>query len=85
MQRLHKERLQRLFCTDSTAVADVRQMVYHFQGDIKGNYEIGCELQRKRVECAIMIKAAWCLTDTAVGCYRLQKMAGRRMQTADKK
>lgn len=31
---------------------------YHFGGDIRGNYKIGCELQRKRVECAIMIKAA---------------------------
>ena len=30
----------------------------HFTGDITGNYKIGCELQRKRVECAIMIKAA---------------------------
>ncbi len=30
----------------------------HFSGDINGNYEIGCELQRKRVECAIMLKAA---------------------------
>ncbi len=31
---------------------------YHCEGDINGNYEIGCILQRKRVECAIMIKAA---------------------------
>lgn len=31
---------------------------YNFTGDINGVYEIGCELQRKRVECAIMIKAA---------------------------
>ncbi|MCC8140986.1 MAG: thioether cross-link-forming SCIFF peptide maturase [Lachnospiraceae bacterium] len=31
---------------------------YHFNGDIKGAYEIGCELQKKRIECAIMIKAA---------------------------
>ena len=31
---------------------------YKFQGDINGAYEIGCQLQRKRVECAIMIKAA---------------------------
>lgn len=29
-----------------------------FHGDINGTYEIGCEMQRKRVECAIMIKAA---------------------------
>ena len=31
---------------------------YHFSGDINGAYNLGCELQRKRVECAIMIKAA---------------------------
>lgn len=31
---------------------------YNYSGDINGQYEIGCELQRKRVECAIMIKAA---------------------------
>ncbi len=31
---------------------------YNFHGDINANYRIGCELQRKRVECAIMIKAA---------------------------
>lgn len=31
---------------------------YHFDGDINGTYDIGCALQRKRVECAIMIKAA---------------------------
>ena len=31
---------------------------YNFTGDICGTYDIGCELQKKRVECAIMIKAA---------------------------
>ncbi|MBS4900301.1 MAG: thioether cross-link-forming SCIFF peptide maturase [Clostridiales bacterium] len=31
---------------------------YNFTGDINGNYEIGCDMQRKRVECSIMIKAA---------------------------
>ena len=31
---------------------------YNFSGNINGSYEIGCELQRKRIECAIMIKAA---------------------------
>ncbi|MCI8327755.1 MAG: thioether cross-link-forming SCIFF peptide maturase [Lachnospiraceae bacterium] len=31
---------------------------YNFHGDIRETYEIGCELQKKRVECAIMIKAA---------------------------
>ena len=29
----------------------------HYAGDIMGTYEIGCKLQRKRIECAIMIKA----------------------------
>lgn len=31
---------------------------YNFHGTIHDAYDIGCELQRKRVECAIMIKAA---------------------------
>ncbi len=31
---------------------------YNNSGDINGAYELGCELQRKRIECAIMIKAA---------------------------
>ena len=30
----------------------------NFSGDICGAYDIGCELQKKRIECAIMIKAA---------------------------
>ena len=31
---------------------------YNFHGNINDTYEIGCRLERKRVECAIMIKAA---------------------------
>lgn len=31
---------------------------YNFHGDIKNAYDLGCELQKKRIECAIMIKAA---------------------------
>ena len=31
---------------------------YNFHGDINDAYDLGCELQRKRIECAIMIKAA---------------------------
>ena len=31
---------------------------YNYTGDINGVYDIGCRLQRKRVECAIMLKAA---------------------------
>lgn len=29
---------------------------YHFHGSIHDAYDIGCELQRKRIECAIMMK-----------------------------
>lgn len=31
---------------------------YKFHGSITDAYDIGCEMERKRVECAIMIKAA---------------------------
>ena len=31
---------------------------WNFHGDINDAYDIGCQLQRKRVECAIMMKAA---------------------------
>ncbi len=31
---------------------------YEFSGNINGVYEPGCQLQRKRIECAIMMKAA---------------------------
>ena len=31
---------------------------HHFHGNINDTYDLGCELQRKRVECAIMMKAA---------------------------
>lgn len=32
---------------------------YHCHGDINSPYETGCELQRKRVECALMLQAAY--------------------------
>ena len=31
---------------------------FKFHGDINDAYDIGCELQKKRIECAIMLKAA---------------------------
>ena len=31
---------------------------YNFHGNINDAYDVGCELQRKRVECAIMLKVA---------------------------
>ncbi len=36
---------------------------YKFQNDINGSYDIGCELQKKRVECSIMLKAAESIDD----------------------
>ncbi|MCM1264307.1 MAG: thioether cross-link-forming SCIFF peptide maturase, partial [Butyrivibrio sp.] len=37
---------------------------YQFHGNINDAYDIGCKLQRKRVECAIMIKAAMAQEDS---------------------
>ena len=48
-----RECFARFYCSGGCAAN-----ASHFTGDILGNYSIGCELQRKRVECAIMIKAA---------------------------
>lgn len=31
---------------------------YKFHGSIHNTYDVGCEMERKRVECAIMVKAA---------------------------
>ena len=36
---------------------------YNFNGTIDGTYEIGCKLERKRVECALMVKAALALEE----------------------
>ena len=48
-----KKCFARFYCSGGCAANG-----YHAHKDIRSNYEIGCELQRKRVECAIMIKAA---------------------------
>lgn len=44
---------------------------YNFTGKINDVYEVGCKLQQKRVECAIMIKAA--LADLNEGEYENEK------------
>ena len=44
---------QRLYCSGGCAAN-----AYHATGSIRGVYEPGCELFRKRMECAIMIQAA---------------------------
>lgn len=43
----------RFYCSGGCAAN-----AYHFHGNITDTYHIGCELQKKRIECAIMIKAA---------------------------
>ena len=48
-----KKCFAKFFCSGGCAANS-----YNFQGDINDAYDIGCEMQRKRVECAIMIKAA---------------------------
>ena len=43
----------RFYCSGGCAAN-----AYHSHGNINDTYDLGCELQKKRVECAIMIKAA---------------------------
>ena len=43
----------RLYCAGGCAAN-----AYHAVGDINGTYEYGCKLFKKRVECAVMMKAA---------------------------
>ena len=43
----------KLYCSGGCAAN-----AYHSQGNITGIYEYGCKLFRKRIECAIMMKAA---------------------------
>ena len=48
-----KECFARYYCSGGCAAN-----AYKFHGNINDAYDIGCEMQRKRIECAIMIKAA---------------------------
>ena len=48
-----RECFARYYCSGGCAANS-----WNFHGSIHDAYDIGCELQRKRVECAIMIKAA---------------------------
>ena len=43
----------RFYCSGGCAANS-----YNFHGSITDAYDIGCEMQKKRIECAIMIKAA---------------------------
>ncbi len=48
-----KDCFARFYCSGGCAAN-----AYKFHGNINDAYDIGCELMKKRVECAIMIKAA---------------------------
>ena len=48
-----RECFARFYCSGGCAANS-----YNFNGDITSVYEIGCKLERKRVECAIYLKAA---------------------------
>jgi uncharacterized protein len=48
-----RECFARFYCSGGCAAN-----AYNFSGDINGAYETGCQLQRKRTEVAIMMKAA---------------------------
>ena len=43
----------RFYCSGGCAAN-----AWNFTGDLCGNYKTGCDLERKRVECALMLKAA---------------------------
>ena len=43
----------RFYCSGGCAAN-----AYNFNGSINDAYDVGCELERKRVECAVMLKAA---------------------------
>lgn len=48
-----KDCFARFYCSGGCAANS-----YNFHGNLLDAYDIGCELEKKRVECAIMIKAA---------------------------
>lgn len=48
-----KDCFAKLYCSGGCAAN-----AYHATGSVAGVYEFGCELHRKRIECAIMLKVA---------------------------
>lgn len=48
-----KDCFARFYCSGGCAANS-----YNFHGSITDAYEIGCQMQKKRIECSIMIKAA---------------------------
>lgn len=56
-----RECFARFYCSGGCAANS-----YNFHGEIHNAYSIGCELEKKRVECAIMLKAAEAFSDSEV-------------------
>ena len=48
-----KDCFAKLYCSGGCAAN-----AYHTAGSISGVYQMGCQLHKKRIECAIMLKAA---------------------------
>ena len=48
-----KDCFARLYCSGGCAAN-----AYHTTGSVTGVYTMGCELHKKRIECAIMMKVA---------------------------
>ena len=57
MQRLFERKLQEVLC-QILLQRRLYGKLYKFHHTINDTYEVSCEMERKRVECAIMIKAA---------------------------
>ena len=53
-----KEKCRELLCKSSTAAAAAQPIPIISTETLHDAYDLGCELQKKRVECAIMLKAA---------------------------
>ena len=52
----------RFYCSGGCAAN-----AYQFHGSLLDAYDIGCELERKRIECALMMKAAMADIDAKLG------------------
>ena len=55
-----KDCFAKLYCSGGCAANSYNftANAYHTTGSVNGIYEFGCELHRKRIECAIMLKVA---------------------------
>ena len=58
-----KDCFAKLYCSGGCAAN-----AYHSTGSVSGVYEFGCELHRKRIECAVMLKVAEAEENLKVEC-----------------